>query len=350
LQKIFKNRVGYFVVRHTLITRLVIKIVNRILGKTKRLTAKNSIATFSSLAEAIGVEILHSPVQIFSILDFNVPSVLNLHDLQHLHFPENFNPLDIEARNYLYGVSAKLADAIIVSSEFVRNDLITQMQVSPTKVFTVPVTWDPMVVNGIEFFTVDHARAKYDLPPTYAFYPAQFWPHKNHNRLVEALRIVRDKLPSYDLKLVFSGYRGHAGWPRVKETINRLGLEGDVICLDHVPVEHLAGLYKGAVYCIMPSIFEASSYPVIEAQILGVPAMCSNVTSLPELMRDDAGLLFDPFDVEDIAAKMMCWLEDPADRRAYADRAMIKVLREHSLVNYIDGILRVYDYVLTKGK
>jgi alpha-1,3-rhamnosyl/mannosyltransferase len=100
----------------------------------------------------------------------------------------------------------------------------------------------------------------------------------------------------------------------------------------------------------MPSTFEASSYPVIEAQMLGVPAMCSNVTSLPELMRDEAGLLFDPFDVEDIAAKMMRWLEDPEDRRDHAGRAFMKARNEHSLAKYVNGIGQVYKYVLNSRK
>jgi FkbM family methyltransferase len=350
LQKQFHNRVGYFVVRENQVIALSIKVANRLLGKTSRLRAARYMATFARLAQDIGADLLHSPVQTFSFFDFLLPSVLNLHDLQHLHFPENFNPSDIEVRNYLYGRSSALADAIIVSSDFVRNDLITQMHVPPSKVFTVPVTWDPMIVNGLESFTVEHAKAHYQLPPTYALYPAQFWPHKNHARLVQALRIVREKMPATDLKLVLTGYRGHAGWPEVDETIKRLGLDSDVVCLDHVPVEHLAGLYKGAVYCVMPSTFEASSYPVIEAQMLGVPAMCSNVTSLPELMRDEAGLLFDPFDVEDIAAKMMRWLEDPEDRRDHAGRAFMKARNEHSLAKYVDGIGQVYEYVLKSRK
>jgi len=209
----------------------------------------------------------------------------------------------------------------------------------------VPVTWDPMVERGLETFSADQARAHYNLPPNYAIYPAQFWPHKNHARLVEALRIVRDKKPSADLKLVLTGYRGHGAWPAVEQAIDRLGLSNDVICLDYVPVDHLAGLYKAALYCVVPSTFEASSYPVIEAQVLGVPAMCSHVTSLPELMRTGAGLMFAPFNVEDIAAKMIWWLEYSDDQVACAERAAVKVRQEHSLTSYIAGVNKVYEYV-----
>jgi FkbM family methyltransferase len=350
LQKQFQDQVAYFVVQTSRAVRLANQAANCLHSEKTRLTVARSMASYARIAEQIGVDILHSPVQIFSALDFCLPSVLNLHDLQHLHFPENFSPRDIEARNHLFGLSAALADAIIVSSDFVRNDITTQLHVQPSKVFTIPVTWDPMVINGLASFTAEHARAHYRLPGTFAIYPAQFWPHKNHVRLVQALRIVRDRMPAADFKLVFTGYRGHSGWPRVEETIQQLGLASDVICLDHVPVQHLAGLYKSAVFCVMPSTFEASSYPVIEAQLLGVPAMCSNVTSLPELMRDGAGLLFDPFDEQDIAAKMIRWLEDPDDRRAHAERAVGKVRKEHSLASYVAGVGQVYDCILTNRK
>lgn len=344
LRKVFGARVGYFVMRRSAAVRLAIDVSNRLLSRTRRLSATTSMATFSRLREDIGVDVLHSPVQIFSVLDFRVPSILNLHDLQHLHFPENFSSSDIEARNRLYGLSASLADAIVVSSDFVRNDLINQMHVPPAKVFTVPVTWDPRVIAGLDGFSAQDAISRYKLPPTYAIYPAQFWPHKNHARLVQALRIVRDKRPNVDLKLVFTGYRGHSGWPAVQATIEQLGLGADVICLDHVPVDHLAAIYKGSLYCVMPSTFEASSYPVIEAQVLGVPAMCSNITSLPELTRGGAGLLFDPFDVEDIAAKMMRWLDDSDDRRAHADSALTKAAEDHGIQKYIAGLAEAYDY------
>ncbi len=348
LREHFGDSVGYWETRSSNAISVAIR-ASRWLRPASPLniTAQSSMATFSRLAEDIGADLLHSPVQIFSRFDFRVPTVLNLHDLQHLHFPENFRPSDIEARNHYYGLSAALASAIVVSSNFVRDDLIGQMNVPAHKVFTVPVTWNPMVEDGLAQFNADDARIHYGLPARYALFPAQFWPHKNHVRLVEALSIVLKRRPAEDLCLVFTGFRGHSGWPAVEKRIAELGLENRVLCLDYVPVEHLGGLYKASLFCVMPSTFEASSYPVIEAQILGVPAMCSNVTSLPELMAGNAGLLFDPFDPEDIARQMIRWLDDPSDAHDHATRALTKARQEHSLVSYVEGLDRVYRYSLS---
>lgn len=350
LRRHFGGSVGYWETRASPAVSLAARASRRLRPSAPlRISARSSMASFARLAEDMGADILHSPVQIFSRLDFRVPAVLNLHDLQHLHFPENFRPSDIEARNHAYGLSAALASAIVVSSNFVRDDLVEKMDVPAHKVFTVPVTWNPMVETGLASFDAQAARRHYALPPRYALFPAQFWPHKNHVRLVEALSIVRDRRPGDDVCLVFTGYRGHTGWPAVEKRIRELGLQDRVRCLDYVPVEHLGGLYKASLFCVMPSTFEASSYPVIEAQVLGVPAMCSNVTSLPELMAGDAGLLFDPFDPQDIARQMLRWLDDPEDARAHARRALVKVREQHGLSRYVENLDRVYKYALSSS-
>ena len=350
LRAVFGDQVGYLVFPVTPAIRTGLRLRRWAGHGEARASSRTAVATFARLAEDAGIQVLHSPVQIFSVPDFRLPAVLNLHDLQHLHFPENFRSSDIEARNHLYGLSTALSDAVIASSEFVRRDIVERMGVPAGKVFTVPVTWNPAVEAGLRTFSAQDARRHYGLPECYALYPAQFWLHKNHARLVEALAIVRERLPGTPLKLVFTGYRGHSGWPAVAATIERLGLQDHVLCLDYVPVEHLAALYRGAVFCVMPSLFEASSYPVIEAQLLDCPAMCSNVTSLPELMEGGAGLLFDPLSPQDMADKMARWLQDPDDRARHAERAAAKVRRDHSLERYVDGLGQVYEFALDSRK
>ncbi|HLJ63175.1 MAG TPA: glycosyltransferase family 1 protein, partial [Stellaceae bacterium] len=284
----------------------------------------------------------HSPLQMFSCFDFSLPSLFHLHDLQHLYFPENFSAADIAARNHSYGLSANLASAVIASTAFVRQAIIERLHVPPTKVLTLPVTWNPEVADGLRRFTPEAARAAYRLPQHFGLFPGQFWVHKNHARLVEALFLVRRRLPQLDFKLVFTGYRGHAGWKVTEATIARLNLEREVITLDYVPTEHMAALYKGASFCVMPSTFEASSYPVLEAQMLGCPAMCSDVTSLPELMAGEAGLLFDPLSPEDMADKMCRWLMNPEEAHEFAERALVKVRREHSFSTYRENLAAIY--------
>jgi len=348
LQRRFGDQVSYYIFSASPLVRIAKRFEARWKRQSFTQTTELTPSSFARLREEAGVHVLHCPVQCYSLFDFTVPAIFHLHDLQHLHFPENFRPSDIEARNHLYGMSADLSEFIIATSNFVKDDIVARMHVPPQKVKVIPATWDPAVEEGAATFGAEDARQHYKLPPQFALYPAQFWPHKNHARLVEALAIVRSTLP-VDFKLVFTGNRQHSGWPLVAETIERLNLGDHIQCLDYVPTQHLGGLYKAANFCVMPSTFEASSYPVIEAQLLGCPVMCSHVTSLPELMVGDAGLLFDPFNPQDIADKMLYWIRNPEEAAHCAERASLKVRREHGMDSYTSAIGSIYDEIKRSG-
>lgn len=297
---------------------------------------------FETLEEELGLDVLHCPVQMFADESFRSPSVLNLHDLQHVHFPENFTSAELELRRVRYAASAARASAIVASSEYTRRDILANLDVSPDKVHTIPVACDPAVVAGFTSFTEHDARERYRLPPNFAFYPAAFWPHKNHVRLFEALAIVRSRSLHHDLKLVCAGCRKHSGRETIEQALDRFQVREHVQFLDHIPTAHLGGVYRASQFCVVPSLFESSSYPVIEAQTLGVAAMCSAITSLPELMEGDAGLLFDPHSPEDMAQQMLRWLKDPAGRRACAERGQIRATREHTLQAYSSRMRDLY--------
>jgi glycosyltransferase involved in cell wall biosynthesis len=346
LQELFDDQVSYYSFHPESAVSALAALQNVLPAKARLPVTAYANVSFAPLGETLAVDILHSPVQVFSQTDFTVPGVLNLHDLQHLHHPENFTAGDLEARNRLYGQSAALASAIMASSDFVRQDIIERMGIPASKVYTIPVAFNPDVESGLQTFTPEQARHTYHLPQTFGFYPAQFWIHKNHARLVEALAIVRARAPQHNFKLVFTGYRGLSGWPLVEKALETHNMRDHVLLLDFVPTEHLGAIYRLATFCVVPSLFEASSYPVIEAQMLGCPAMCSRVTSLPELVAEGAGLLFDPLSPEDMADKMLRWLNDPADRVAHAERGRQRAQRYHSLAAYATNVLDLYTKVI----
>ncbi|MBI5020645.1 MAG: glycosyltransferase [Ignavibacteriales bacterium] len=342
LENLFGKRVNYHVLDRIPTVSFGLKVKKAFFSKTEAIDYRSTNLTFANLREKLGVDIVHSPVQIFSQIDFTVPGILNLHDLQHLHHPENFTAGDLEARYNLYGQSATLASAIIASSDFVRNDIIQKMGIPEWKVYKIQPACNPEVAKGLESFTPQMARDIYHLPEKFGFYPAQFWIHKNHARLAEALAIVRSRVPKHDFKIVFSGYRGLTGWPNLEKVLDQYNLRDHIMFLDYIPTEHLGAIYKSATYCVVPSLFEASSYPVIEAQTLGCPAMCSNIESLTELMVDGAGLVFDPISVEDIADKMVSWLEYPEQRNMCAERGRERALRDNSLKQYAIKVFDLY--------
>lgn len=343
----FGDAVGYRCHAIPRIARFVSALSQLLRGKPVSL-GEHVTKSFADLYEASGISILHSPMQLFSVNDFSVPSVLNLHDLQHLHLPENFQPNDIEARNELYPRAAAKATRIIATSLFIRDDIEKNGYATHEKLAVIPVTWNPEVSAGLADFDEATARKHYHLPELFAFYPAQFWPHKNHARLIEALAFVREELSDVDIRLVLTGNRSLSGWAIAESVLRKYQLEPATHCLDRVSTRHLAGLYKAARFCIVPSTFEASSYPVIEAQLLGCPVMCSDVTSLPELMAGGAGLLFNPWDSRAIADAMLRWLRYPEEAEAAAGVAHAKVRRDHSREAYTRRLVALYDSLLSR--
>ena len=169
------------------------------------------------------------------------------------------------------------------------------------------------------------------------FYPAQFWPHKNHHRLVEALAILVEKHER--CQLILTGKETYE-YQRVFAQIRALRLEARVRHLGYLSTEELAAVYKLATVVVLPTLFESISIPVYEAFMIGVPVCASNVVALPEQIGD-AGLLFDPTSPEDIAEKVDRLLRDGALRAELVRRGRERVrsLTRERYALQLQGIL-----------
>jgi alpha-1,3-rhamnosyl/mannosyltransferase len=125
-------------------------------------------------------------------------------------------------------------------------------------------------------------------------------PHKNLVRLIEAWRIVTSSFQLPASCLIVAGVWDER-YPEVKLRAAELGLGDRVIFLGPVAESDLPALYSGATLFAFPSIYEGFGLPVLEAMACGVPVVCSNVSSLPEV-AGAAALLVDPLDVDGLAA------------------------------------------------
>jgi len=165
--------------------------------------------------------------------------------------------------------------------------------------------------------TLTAVREKYRLDTPFALYPSMTWQHKNHIRLLEALALLRDR-DHMKLRLVCTGYKG-SFWPHIKERLFSLGLQEQVSFLGMIPSEELRALYRLTRFVVIPTLFEATSGPLLEAWQDGAPAACSSVTALPEQAMD-AALIFDPHSVESIAEAVAQMAASPALREDLRER------------------------------
>lgn len=139
-------------------------------------------------------------------------------------------------------------------------------------------------------------------------------PHKNLVRLIEALRLLVDRLPM-PWRIVFAGEvkkdSFHSSYEEVRRTVDELGLQERVVFAGYVPDETLSALYSAARVVVMPSIDEGFGLPAAEAMACGTPVAASSSGALPEVVRD-AGLFFDPLNPSEMADTIARLLTDDA--------------------------------------
>ena len=247
------------------------------------------------------------------------PGVLTINDLQHLHYPQFFSQEEYAERERLYRESAERAIHIICISEFTRQDVHRQYGIPLEKMSTVWIIpsrniWQPL--SESERATL---LAGMQLTGPFFFFPAHCWPHKNHERLVEAFLRVASDLPA-DIKLVMTGRPFPDDNPAAM-MIRDKNLSARVVHLGYRSPLEVRALFQGCLALVFPSLFEGYGMPVAEAIIAGKPVLCSNVTSLPEL-AGDAALTFDPNSVEEIAQSLLDVATDAALRLELTDAAI----------------------------
>jgi len=232
-----------------------------------------------------------------------VPTIGVIHDLMHRYerqFPEVGDQKEFLKREFHYQKMCEWSKAILVDSELGRKQAEESYAMAKYKCHALPF------ITGVEANQNSNIREKYNLPEKYFFYPAQFWQHKNHIRLLKALSKVIQQYPEMQLVLVGSPKNGY---DEVVDIIETLKLKNNVTILGLVPDDDMAGLYQNARALIMPTFFGPTNIPPLEAFALGCPVAVSNIYAMPELYQD-AALYFDPNQVDEIVTIMMRLWED----------------------------------------
>ena len=232
---------------------------------------------------------MHFPLTI-ELPTVDRPRVVTVHDLQHLEHPELFSRAERLFRRFTHERSARRAQAVIVPSEFVRRSVIERLAIPAERVRAIH--------HGVDhelFSRADGARGEFLL------YPARPWPHKNHERLFEAFRLLRRDRGDLELVLTGGGHEGRA-------------VPAGVVVRGLVSQDELVSLYRRAACLVFPSLYEGFGAPPLEAMACGCPVAVARAASLPEVCGD-AARYFDPDDAADIARAVSDVLDDPEPLR-----------------------------------
>ena len=243
-----------------------------------------------------GADVVHYPLTLR--IPPLAPSVVTLHDVQHLDLPQMFPRSELLFRRLAWHRSVRSADRVIVISEFVRDRAVARLGLDPSRVRVVP--------QGLDRETLRPTGAERE---PFIYYPARRWKHKNHERLFEAFALLRRERP--ELRLVLTG---GGGFSAVPEGVDARG---------HVPWSEVTNLLQHASALVFPSLYEGFGLPTLEAMACGCPVASSNAAALPETVGD-AAQLFDPHDASAIADAVGRVLDDP---EPWVERGLARAAR-----------------------
>ena len=232
-----------------------------------------------------------------------VRSLVSVFDLMHRYepsFPEVSRSLKYFRRESHYRQLCSSAAGVLVDSEVGKQQVIESYGTDPERVHVLPFVPPPRP-------EAEPSASLADLPDRFFFYPAQFWAHKNHLRLLEALARLKKK--HANVRLILAGSKKN-NYAEVEKAIERLDLAANVRILGYVSDAVVAQLYSQARALVMPTFFGPTNIPPLEAMQYGCPVAVSGIYAMPEQLGS-AALYFDPGSVSEIAAVLdRLWTDD----------------------------------------
>jgi glycosyltransferase involved in cell wall biosynthesis len=215
----------------------------------------------------------------------NASTLLTIHDVQYLSYPQYFNAMKLRYLRNRVPSSVRRATCIATPTNYVRQSLNAAFGNVESRSFVVRHGMEQNI--GVNATDEGDLRSRFHLGDArILIFPAMTHPHKNHEFV---LRMLAGPWRDDNLKLVMAGGHGLAD-THVNQMIVELGLGDRAIRIGRVDANDRDGLIRLAEALVFPSMYEGFGAPVVEAMALGTPVIASDCASLPEVVGD-AGLV-----------------------------------------------------------
>ncbi len=255
------------------------------------------------------LDVLFCPVNVVPLTG-SVPSVVTVHDLAFLAYPEAFHAAKRRYLAAMTRLSVRRARRVIAVSAHTRDDLIRHFGVRPERIAVIPNAADERYRPADDPGEVARFKAENHLPDRFILFVGTLEPRKNVRRLIEAFASLGAEDAAVKLVIV-----GAAGWltSDLAPLVRLRGLGDRIVFTGYVSDDDLPRWYRAATLFCYPSLYEGFGLPVLEAMACGAPVVTSRTSSLPEV-AGDAALLVDPTDVRDLARALQSLLADDVRR------------------------------------
>jgi glycosyltransferase involved in cell wall biosynthesis len=267
-----------------------------------------------------------------------VSSVVTIHDLVFMRYPEFYKPIDRKIYFKKVKYACHSADKIVAISKQTKHDIETFFHVSPEK---VELIYQPVSPVFFEKQNVAEICRKYHLPEKFILSVGTLEPRKNQLALLQALRSKMLKIP-----VVFVGKQVTSYLAEMNRFIAENEMESQVKFLTNISETDLAALYHAATLSVYISVFEGFGLPVIESMACGCPVVTSSVSVLPET-AGEAAVLCNPARPEEIANQISLLLDDEGLRTELARKGRKRAEHFHPK-NYSRKLISLYTEILNR--
>lgn len=254
-------------------------------------------------------------------LPFDGPTVVTVHDLSWIRYPETHPIERVRAMNKYFERGLKQAALLLTDSEFVKQELMDVFGANAHSILPIPLGVEPLFRPRndtetrpvLERFGLSHG--------SYLLAVGTLEPRKNLGLAISAYT----QLPAATRARYPLVIAGMSGWlnASLEAQIAPLLRSGEVKRLGYQSRSDLACITAGATSLIYPSLYEGFGLPPLEAMSCAVPVIASDRSSLPEVVGD-AGLLISPDDMNAVRDAMERIIDDPALQQRLATKSLAR--------------------------
>jgi len=234
-------------------------------------------------------------------------SIPAIHDLSFIQFPDLFSPKNLTYYNKFVPKSIERASHIITVSENSKKEIAEYYKVPADKITVVTPSIDHAVYNPRPSQQIAMVKSKYNIDKPYFLSVCTLEPRKNLIGVLNAFsQLPEDIKKKYALVLA-----GGKGWldGELLEKYENLSRKYTIIRTGYVLDEDLPALYSGAYLFLYPSFYEGFGMPILEAMACGVPVICSDNSSIPEV-AEGASIMLKAEDTDGLTESIIKLLND----------------------------------------
>jgi glycosyltransferase involved in cell wall biosynthesis len=240
------------------------------------------ILFFGRQSKKDGATIFHSPHYTLP-LGLGSRSVVTIHDLIPLKFPEYYNTFQRSYAHLLMSHAVRGAGSVLVDSEFTKNDILDTFRVNERRIVVAHLGVTDEFRPVMSKHKIAALRKKFDLPGPFILFVGNIKPHKGIAVLFKALALLKHP----DVDLVFVGEKPFQN-AALLGAANELHIEKRIHQIGRLSQGELVLAYNAAEVLAMPSLYEGFGLPVLEAMACGTPVVASDAGSLPEIVGNAA--------------------------------------------------------------